>query len=44
MSTDFIEIWPNLDGSVSRERRSSVRLIGLDFSCKDPPTTTLINT
>ena len=39
---DFIEIWLDLVGFSSGERRSLVGLVGLGFSCEDPPTDPLI--
>ena len=35
---DLVEVWPNLAGFASREKRRPVGSVGLDFSCENPPT------
>ena len=35
---DLVEVWPNLAGFSSREKRRPVRSVGLNFSCEDPLT------
>ena len=38
ISTDLVEIWPDLAKFATGERRSLVESVGLGFSCEDPPT------
>ena len=40
---DLVEVWPNLAGFASREKRRPIGSVGLYFLCENPPTNLLVS-